>query len=228
MVAVRQNGAGSNSRRCKKEEMARYTGSVCKICRREGEKLFLKAERCLSDKCSFNRRSYAPGQHGQSRRKLSEYGMQLREKQKLRRIYGLLEAQFARYFKLADRKKGVTGEVLLQLLETRLDNVVYRLRLAGSRREARQLVRHGFFTVNDRKVNIPSYQVKPGDVIKLKEGATNSTLIKGILEANNGQNIPEWLELDTNSWTARVNFIPSRDQIDVPVQEQLIVEYYSR
>lgn len=210
--------------------MARYIGSVCKMCRREGEKLFLKADRCLSDKCSFNRRSYAPGQHGQgqARRKLSEYGLQLREKQKLRRIYGLLEAQFHRYFEMAERKKGITGENLLQLLETRLDNVVYRLRLAGSRREARQLVRHGFFRVNDRKVNIPSYQVKPGDVITLKENATNSVLIKGILEANNGQNIPEWLELDTNSWTARVNSIPSREQIDVPVQEHLIVELYSR
>ena len=200
------------------------------MCRREGEKLFLKADRCLSDKCSFNRRSYAPGQHGQgqARRKLSEYGLQLREKQKLRRIYGILEAQFRRYFEIAERKKGITGENLLQLLETRLDNVVYRLRLAGSRREARQLVRHGFFRVNDRKVNIPSYQVKPGDVITLKENATNSALIKGILEANNGQNIPEWLELDTNSWTARVISIPSREQIDVPVQEHLIVELYSR
>ena len=210
--------------------MARYVGSVCKMCRREGEKLFLKADRCLSDKCSFNRRSYGPGQHGQgqARRKQSEYGIQLREKQKLRRIYGILEAQFARYFEIAERKKGITGENLLQILETRLDNVVYRLRLAGSRREARQLVRHGFFRVNDRKVNIPSYQVKPGDVVTLKENATNSALIKGILEANNGQNIPEWLELDTNSWTARVNSIPSREQIDIPVQEQLIVEYYSR
>jgi small subunit ribosomal protein S4 len=200
------------------------------MCRREGEKLFLKADRCLSDKCSFNRRSYGPGQHGQgqARRKQSEYGIQLREKQKLRRIYGILEAQFARYFEIAERKKGITGENLLQILETRLDNVVYRLRLAGSRREARQLVRHGFFRVNDRKVNIPSYQVKPGDVVTLKENATNSALIKGILEANNGQNIPEWLELDTNSWTARVNSIPSREQIDIPVQEQLIVEYYSR
>ncbi|HHT48312.1 MAG TPA: 30S ribosomal protein S4 [Firmicutes bacterium] len=208
--------------------MARYIGSVCKLCRREGEKLFLKGDRCLSEKCSFNRRSYGPGQHGQGRRKLSEYGLQLREKQKLRRIYGILEAQFARYFELAERKKGITGENLLQLLETRLDNVVYRLRLAGSRREARQLVRHGFFRVNGRKVNIPSYQVKPGDEITLKETATNSTLIKGILEANNGQNIPEWLELDTNSWTARVNSIPSREQIDVPVEEHLIVELYSR
>ena len=208
--------------------MARYIGSVCKMCRREGEKLFLKGDRCLSDKCSFNRRSYGPGQHGQARKKLSEYGLQLREKQKLRRIYGILEAQFARYFELAERKKGITGENLLQLLETRLDNVVYRVRLAGSRREARQLVRHGFFRVNGRKVNIPSYQVKPGDVITLRENATNSALIKGILEANNGQNIPEWLELDTNSWTARVNSIPSREQIDVPVQEHLIVELYSR
>ncbi|HHW11545.1 MAG TPA: 30S ribosomal protein S4 [Firmicutes bacterium] len=210
--------------------MARYIGAVCKICRREGEKLFLKADRCLSDKCSFNRRSYPPGQHGegQARRKLSEYGLQLREKQKCRRIYGLLETQFRRYFEMAERKKGITGENLLQLLETRLDNVVYRLRLAGSRREARQLVRHGFFRVNDRKVNIPSYQVKPGDVITLKENANKSPLIKGILEANDGKNIPEWLELDTNNWTARVVSIPTREQIDVPVQEHLIVELYSR
>jgi len=198
------------------------------MCRREGQKLFLKGDRCLSEKCSFNRRSYAPGQHGQARKKLSDYGLQLREKQKLRRIYGILEAQFARYFALAERKKGITGENLLQLLETRLDNVIYRLRLASSRREARQLVRHGFFRVNGRKVNIPSYQLKPGDVITLKETATNSPLIKSILEANNGQNIPEWLELDTNSWTGRVLAIPSREQIDVPVQEHLIVELYSR
>ena len=198
------------------------------MCRREGTKLFLKGDRCLSDKCSFNRRSYAPGQHGKSRRKFSEYGLQLREKQKLRRIYGILEAQMIRYFELAERKRGITGEVLLQILETRLDNVVYRLNLAGSRREARQLVRHGFFRVNGKKVNIPSYQVKPGDVIQLKEGASDSLLIKGILEAVNGQNIPEWLELDTNVWTARVNSIPSREQIDIPVQEQLIVEFYSR
>ncbi len=208
--------------------MARYTGPVCKMCRREGTKLFLKGDRCLSDKCSFNRRSYAPGQHGKSRRKFSEYGLQLREKQKLRRIYGILEAQMIRYFELAERKRGITGEVLLQILETRLDNVVYRLNLAGSRREARQLVRHGFFRVNGKKVNIPSYQVKPGDVIQLKEGASDSLLIKGILEAVNGQNIPEWLELDTNVWTARVNSIPSREQIDVPIQEHLIVELYSR
>ena len=198
------------------------------MCRREGVKLFLKGDRCLSDKCSFNRRSYAPGQHGKSRRKFSEYGLQLREKQKLRRIYGILEAQMVRYFELAERKRGITGEVLLQLLETRLDNVVYRLNLAGSRREARQLVRHGYFRVNGKKVNIPSYQLKTGDVIQLKEGASDSLLIKGILEANNGQNIPEWLELDTNVWTARVNSIPSREQIDIPIQEHLIVELYSR
>ena len=208
--------------------MARYTGPVCKMCRREGVKLFLKGDRCLSDKCSFNRRSYAPGQHGKSRRKFSEYGLQLREKQKLRRIYGILEAQMVRYFELAERKRGITGEVLLQLLETRLDNVVYRLNLAGSRREARQLVRHGYFRVNGKKVNIPSYQLKTGDVIQLKEGASDSLLIKGILEANNGQNIPEWLELDTNVWTARGNSIPSREQIDIPIQEHLIVELYSR
>lgn len=208
--------------------MARYTGPVCRLCRREGEKLFLKGQRCLSERCSFSRRSYAPGEHGQGRKKVSEYGSQLREKQKLRRIYGILEAQFARYFSEAERKKGITGEILLQILETRLDNVVYRLRLASSRREARQLVRHGFFLVNGRKVNIPSYQVKPGEVIQLKEGALNSPLLKSIIETNNGQNIPEWLDLDTNSWSARVLAIPSREQIDVPVQEHLIVELYSR
>ncbi|NLY89865.1 MAG: 30S ribosomal protein S4 [Firmicutes bacterium] len=208
--------------------MARYTGPVCRLCRREGEKLFLKGERCLSDKCSFNRRSYVPGEHGQGRKKISEYGLQLREKQKLRRMYGILEAQFARYFDLAEKKRGITGENLLQLLETRLDNVVYRLQLASSRREARQMVRHGFFQVNGKKVNIPSYQVKAGDVIQLKEKALQSPHFKSILEANDGQNIPEWLELDTNTWVGRVKNIPSREQIDVPIQEHLIVELYSR
>ncbi|NLW08826.1 MAG: 30S ribosomal protein S4 [Firmicutes bacterium] len=208
--------------------MARYTGPVCRMCRREGEKLFLKGARCLSDKCSFNRRSYAPGEHGQGRRKISEYGLQLREKQKLRRIYGILEAQFARYFDLAEKKRGITGENLLQLLETRLDNVVYRLQLASSRREARQMVRHGFFQVNGKKVSIPSYQLKAGDVIQLKEKALQSPYFKSILEGNDGQNIPEWLELDTNTWTGRVKNIPSREQIDVPIQEHLIVELYSR
>lgn len=208
--------------------MARYTGPVCRLCRREGEKLFLKGERCLSEKCSVGRRSYAPGQHGQNRRKVSEYGTQLREKQKLRRIYGILEAQFARYFAEAERRKGITGENLLQILESRLDNVVYRLRLASSRKEARQLVRHGFFLVNGQKVNIPSYLVKAGDVIQLREGALESPLVKSIIEANNGQNIPEWLELEANTWTARVKSLPSREQIDVPVQEHLIVELYSR
>ena len=208
--------------------MARYTGPVCRLCRREGEKLFLKGQRCMSEKCSVGRRSYAPGQHGQGRKKVSGYGLQLREKQKLRRIYGILEAQFARYYTQAEQKKGITGENLLQILESRLDNIVYRLNLAASRSEARQMVRHGFFKVNGKKVNIPSYLVKVGDVIQLKEGATDSPLVKSIIEAHNGQNIPEWLELDTNSWTARVKALPSRDQIDVPIQEQLIVEYYSR
>lgn len=208
--------------------MARYTGPACRICRREGEKLFLKGERCLSEKCSFNRKGYIPGEHGQGRKKVSEYGLQLREKQKLRRMYGILEAQFARYFDLAEKRRGITGENLLQILETRLDNVVYRLQLASSRREARQMVRHGFFRLNGEKVNIPSYQVKAGDVIQLKEKALESPHIKGILEANNGQNIPEWLDLDTNSWVGRVKNMPSREQIDVPIQEHLIVELYSR
>jgi len=208
--------------------MARYTGPACRICRREGEKLFLKGERCLSEKCSFNRKGYVPGEHGQGRKKVSEYGLQLREKQKLRRMYGILEAQFARYFSLAETKKGITGENLLQILETRLDNVVYRLKLASSRREARQMVRHGFFQVNGKKVNIPSYQVKAGEVIQIREKTMKSPHIKSILEANNGQNIPEWLELDTKSWVARVKNLPTREQIDVPIQEHLIVELYSR
>lgn len=208
--------------------MARYTGPVCRQCRREGEKLFLKGDRCMTDKCSIVRRSYAPGQHGQGRKKVSEYGMQLREKQKLRRIYGLLERQFEGYFELADAKKGITGENLLQILESRLDNVAYRLGFGASRKEARQLVRHGHFQVNGKKVNIPSYITRPGDVIQLKEGSLDSPRIKALLEEIADRNIPEWLELDTNTWTGRVKVLPLREQIDLPVQEHLIVELYSR
>ena len=208
--------------------MANYTGPVCRLCRREGEKLFLKGERCMSDKCSVGRRNYAPGQHGQGKKKLSEYGVQLHEKQKLRRIYGLMERQFENIFELAESKKGITGENLLQLLESRLDNVVYRLGFAASRKEARQLVRHGHFTVNGKKVNIPSTLLRPGDMIRLKESSLDSPRIKALLEENEGKNIPDWLELDVNSQTGRIKALPLREQIDVPVQEHLIVELYSR
>ncbi|NLY56044.1 MAG: 30S ribosomal protein S4 [Firmicutes bacterium] len=209
--------------------MARYTESVCRLCRREGEKLFLKGDRCYSAKCSVERRAYAPGQHGQGRRgKPSEYGIQLREKQKLRRIYGVLEAQMRRYFDLAERKQGVTGENLLQLLERRLDNVVYRLGFAASRAEARQLVRHGHFTVNGKKVNIPSYQVSVGEEIQLRESSKKSTRIQQLIEELGVRSVPEWLELDVENTKGRVVSLPTREQIETPIQEHLIVEYYSR
>jgi len=208
--------------------MARYTGPVCRLCRREGEKLYLKGDRCLTEKCAVGRRSYAPGQHGQDKKKVSEYGVQLREKQKLRRIYGVLEAQFARYFDLAERKKGVTGENLLQILESRLDNLVYRMAFAGSRAEARQLVRHGSFEVNGRKVNIPSYLVRPGDEIKLREGALKSPRVKQLAAEAPERTVPEWLDVDAVKMTGRVKAMPLREQIDVPVREHLIVELYSR
>jgi small subunit ribosomal protein S4 len=209
-------------------KLARYTGPVCRQCRREGEKLFLKGDRCMTDKCSIVRRSYAPGQHGQGRKKVSEYGLQLREKQKVRRIYGVLERQFASYFELADSKKGITGENLLQILESRLDNVVYRLGFGASRKEARQLVRHGHFQVNGKKVNIPSFQIRPGDKVQLKDGSLESARIKELLEEIQDKSVPEWLELDSNSWTGTVKALPLREQIDLPVQEHLIVELYSR
>ena len=208
--------------------MARYTGSVCRLCRREGEKLYLKGDRCLSEKCAVSRRSYAPGQHGQERKKISEYGLQLREKQKLRRIYGILERQFARYFALAERKKGVTGENLLQILESRLDNVVYRMGFAASRAEARQLVRHGHFEVNGRRVNIPSYSVRVGDEIKLREEALGSPRVKQLVAQAQDRTVPEWLEVDVVKMSGRVKAMPLREQIDVPVKEHLIVELYSR
>ena len=208
--------------------MARYTEAACRLCRREGEKLYLKGERCYSNKCSVGRRSYAPGQHGQDRKKISEYGIQLREKQKLRRIYGILERQFAGYFALAERKKGITGENLLQILESRLDNVVYRLGYASSRKEARQLVRHGHFLVNGKKVNIPSFLVKTGDVISIKESSLDSPKLKEILEDASGRTVPEWLEVDLNNHSGKVKNLPMREQIDIPIQEHLIVELYSR
>ncbi|MBO8158067.1 30S ribosomal protein S4 [Thermosyntropha sp.] len=209
--------------------MGRYTGSVCRQCRREGEKLYLKGDRCYSDKCAMERRPYAPGVHGQGRRqKLSEYGIQLREKQKTKRIYGVQEKQFRNYFAKADRQKGITGENLLILLERRLDNVVYRLGFASSRREARQLVSHGHFTVNGRKANIPSMLVKVGDVIQVKEGSKSSPKFQELKEQAAYKTVPEWLSVDVENMKGTVLAYPTRDQIDTPVKEQLIVELYSR
>ncbi len=208
--------------------MARYTEATCRLCRREGQKLFLKGERCYTNKCAVARRSYAPGQHGQNRKKLSEYGIQLREKQKARRFYGVLESQFRKYFEMASKRKGITGENLLQILESRLDNVVYRLGLATSRPEARQLVRHGHFTVNGKKVNIPSYLVKPGDVISLREKSRTSPKFKAISEITGGKLVPKWLEYDPENFTGKVLTLPAREDIDLPISEHLIVELYSK
>ncbi|WP_353893458.1 30S ribosomal protein S4 [Proteinivorax hydrogeniformans] len=208
--------------------MARYTESVCRLCRREGTKLFLKGERCYTPKCAVDRRAYAPGQHGQSRKKVSEYGLQLREKQKVRRVYGVLEKQFRNYFKEANRLPGVTGDNLLQLLEQRLDNVVFRLGFAASRVEARQLVNHGHFLVNGKKVNIPSYQVQSGDVIEVKEKSKNSPRFKEIKEIAATQNTVAWLERDVESLSGKVVAAPKREDIDMPIEEHLIVELYSR
>ena len=208
--------------------MARYTGAVCRLCRREGQKLFLKGSRCYGEKCAINKREYAPGQHGQGRKKLSEYGLQLREKQKAKRYYGVLESQFAHYFEIADKKSGVTGENLLQVLESRLDNVVYRLGFALSRAEARQLVVHGHFLINGKKVDIPSYLVKPGEVITLKEGSRSLPKIKAILEETEGKVIPKWLDLDANTMQAKVVALAQRDDIDLDIAEHLIVELYSK
>ena len=208
--------------------MARYTDAVCRLCRREGQKLFLKGDRCYTDKCGADRRPYPPGQHGQGRAKTSEYGLQLREKQKAKRYYGVLESQFKGYYELAIKKKGKTGETLLALLESRLDNVVYRLGFAMSRAEARQLVLHGHFEVNGRKVNIPSFIVKPGMIIALKEKSRGLDKIKSVIEANSSRQPPKWLEYDANSLIAKVTALPSREDIDLPIEEQLIVELYSK
>ena len=209
--------------------MARYTGESCRVCRREGEKLFLKGSRCYTDKCAITRRAYAPGQHGQKRKKQSEYGMQLREKQKAKSFYGVLESQFRKYFEEASRRKGVTGTNLLQILESRLDNVVYRLGFATSRAQARQLVRHGHFTVNGVKVNIPSYLTKIGDEIKVKEASANSEIFKQIVEENEkGRPVPAWLESNLAGRTGKIVAVPAREDIDLPVQEHLIVELYSK
>ncbi|MGI5824588.1 MAG: 30S ribosomal protein S4 [Bacillota bacterium] len=208
--------------------MARYTGAVCRMCRREGQKLFLKGERCYSDKCSVTSRGYAPGQHGQNRKKVSEYGLQLREKQKVRRYYGVLESQFAKYFEMAERKQGMTGPNLLEICESRLDNVVYRLGLASSRAEARQLVVHGHYTVNGRRVNIPSYLIKAGDVVAVCDKSRSSEKIKAVVEANGARPVPMWLELDRDKLEAKVLRLANRDDIDYDVQENLIVEFYSK
>ncbi len=208
--------------------MARYTGAVCRLCRREGMKLYLKGDRCYSDKCAFATKQYAPGQHGQSRKKVSEYGIQLREKQKVRRIYGVAENQFRLYFDKAERQQGVTGENLLRLLELRLDNTVYRLGMASSRVDARQLVRHGHFTVNGKKVNIPSFLVKPGQVISVKEASRKSPKFEEIAAAIAHRNAPQWLELDKENLVGKVVALPNREDIDLPINEQLIVELYSR
>lgn len=207
--------------------MARYTGPSCRLCRREGQKLFLKGERCYSGKCAVDRRTYAPGQHGQNRKgKLSNYGLQLREKQKAKRFYGVLETQFRNYFEKAAKKKGVTGENLLVFLETRLDNVVFRMGFASSRKEARQLVNHNHFIVNGKKVNIPSYQVEAGDVIKVKEKSTSSPKFKEIREM--AISTPAWITVDTDKLEGKVLALPRREEIDTPVAEHLIVELYSK
>lgn len=206
--------------------MARYTDAVCKQCRREKQKLFLKGDRCFTDKCALARREYAPGQHGQRRKKMSEYGVQLREKQKVRRYYGVLESQFAKYYEMAIKKPGIAGENMLSILESRLDNVVYRLGFAMSRPEARQLVVHGHFTVNGHRVDIPSYLVKAGDEIAVK--STDSAKFKAVVEANASKPVPKWLESDKENMTGKVIAMAQRDDIDLPVEEHLIIEYYSK
>lgn len=208
--------------------MARYTGAVCRLCRREGQKLFLKGERCYSDKCSVARRAYVPGQHGQGRKKTSEYGLQLRAKQRARRYYGILESQFHHYFEMAEGKQGMTGTNLLRILESRLDNVVYRAGLANSRAEARQLVNHGHFEVNGRKTNIPSYLLKAGDVIVVTEKSRSSEKIKAVVEANSARPTPKWMDVNRDSMEIKVINLPEREDIDAPVEEQLIVEFYSK
>jgi small subunit ribosomal protein S4 len=209
--------------------MAVYHDARCRLCRREGAKLFLKGTRCFTDKCAFEKRSYAPGEHGKSRRvKETNYGLQLREKQKARRLYGVLERQFRNYFYKASEAKGVTGEVLLQMLERRLDNVVYRLGFALSHHQARQLVRHGHFTVNGRKVDIPSFLVKAGDEVGVRERSRKLPVVLTSLEQRKGQWVPEWLELSTEKMHGRVLNIPTRQSITVPINEQLIVELYSK
>lgn len=208
--------------------MARHTDAVCKLCRREGTKLFLKGDRCYTDKCAMVRRPYSPGQHGQRRKKMSEYGIQLREKQKARRYYGVLESQFRKYFDMANRKQGVTGENLLAILESRLDNVVYRLGLGNSRAEARQLVLHGHFTVNGRRVNIPSYLVKSGDVVAVADKSKSLAKFKELVELSASKNIPSFLEYNVDKLEAKVVGECAREEVGIPLEEHLIVELYSK
>jgi small subunit ribosomal protein S4 len=208
--------------------VARYTGALCRICRREGEKLFLKGDRCYTDKCAIERRKYPPGQHGQGYRKLSDYGVQLREKQKVRKMYGILERQFRKYFYEAEKKKGVTGEVLLQVIESRLDNVVYRMGFAPNKRGARQLVRHGHILVNDKGVNLPSYSTKEGDMISIRESSRDIPLIVDSLSKVEHRGIPPWVEVDSGNFTGKILHTPSRDELQLPIHEQLIVELYSK
>ncbi len=208
--------------------MARYTGAVCKLCRREGKKLYLKGERCYTGKCAVERRAYAPGQHGQSRKKATEYGLQLRAKQQAKRYYGIQEGQFYKYFLMAERKQGVTGENLLRICESRLDNVVYLLGWANSRAEARQLVTHGHYKVNGKKVNVPSYLIKAGDEVAIKDKSKESDKIKATVEANASRPVPQWLDLNAEALTAKILALPTREQIMVPDQEHLIAELYSK
>jgi len=208
--------------------VARYRDALCRLCRREGEKMFLKGDRCYTDKCGVEKRKYGPGQHGQRRKKLSDYALQLREKQKAKETYGVLENQFKRYFHLAEQKKGVTGSNLLQLLELRMDNAVYRLGFAANRRQARQLVLHRHFTVNDRRVSIPSYQLRPGDIIGLKESSMKLNVIEENISKIEHRGIPVWIEMDTNNLKGKILHVPEREEIELPVQEQLIVELYSK
>ena len=208
--------------------MARYTEAVCRLCRREGKKLFLKGERCYSEKCSIGVRAYAPGQHGQGRKKSSEYGLQLRAKQTARRFYGVQEGQFHHYFEVAERKQGITGHNLLRILESRLDNVVYRAGFASSRAEARQLIGHGHFEVNGKRVDIASYLLKAGDVVSVCEKSRGLEKIKAVVEANSARPVPEWTEVNRDAMTVKVTALPNREQIDAPVEEQLIVELYSK
>ena len=209
--------------------MARYTGPVCRLCRREDMKLFLKGERCYTDKCGYERRSYPPGQHGQSRRKKrSDYGEQLREKQKVKRLYGIAERQFRGYFFKATRMKGVAGENLIQLLERRLDNVVYRMGFASDHAEARQLVRHGHFTINGKKVNIPSYLIRPRDVVQVREASKTITRISEALAAVDRRGVPQWIELDKDGMRGGIKQMPAREDVTLPIREQLIIELYSK
>ncbi|SHK28128.1 30S ribosomal protein S4 [Tepidibacter formicigenes] len=207
--------------------MARYTGAVCRLCRREGMKLFLKGDRCYTDKCAIAKRNYAPGQHGQGRKKVSNYGLQLREKQKVKRIYGVLETQFRNLYERAEKMHGITGDNLLSLLERRLDNVVYRMGLASSRKEARQLVRHGHFTLNGHKANVPSITVEVGDIIEVKEKSRTSAKFKGLVE-NYTRTAPRWMDVNIDKMEAKITALPTREDIDLEIAEHLIVELYSK